>query len=117
VCGDGGFLMNCQEMETATRAGAAVVCLIFNDATYGLIKWKQEQEFGRPAYIDFTNPDFIMLAKSFGWDGTRVEAADELAPALEAAFQSGKPTLVDCPVDYAENLKLTDRLGHLVCPL
>ncbi len=117
VCGDGGFLMNCQEMETASRAGAAVVCLIFNDATYGLIKWKQEQEFGRPAFIDFTNPDFVMLAKSFGWDGARVEAADELAPALETAFRSGRPTLVDCPVDYTENLKLTDRLGYLVCPI
>jgi acetolactate synthase-1/2/3 large subunit len=117
VCGDGGFLMNCQEMETATRAGAAIVCLIFTDQTYGLIKWKQEQEFGRSAYIDFTNPDFVLLAKSFGWDGIRIAAADELAPALESAFQSGKPTLVDCPVDYAENLKLTDKLGHLVCPI
>jgi acetolactate synthase-1/2/3 large subunit len=117
VCGDGGFLMNCQEMETATRVGAPVVCLIFSDRTYGLIKWKQEQEFGRAAFIDFTNPDFVGLARSFGWEGVRITAADELAPALEAAFRSGKPTLVECPVDYSENLKLTAQLGRLVCPL
>jgi acetolactate synthase-1/2/3 large subunit len=117
VCGDGGFLMNCQEMETATRTGAPVVCLIFSDQTYGLIKWKQEEEFGRPAYIDFKNPDFASLAWSFGWEGIRIAAADELTPALEFAFQSGKPTLIDCPVDYSENLKLTDKLGRLVCPI
>jgi len=117
VCGDGGFLMNCQEMETATRAGAPIVCLIFSDQTYGLIKWKQEEQFGRAAYIDFTNPDFVALAKSFGWEGVRIAAADELAPALESAFESGKPTLIDCPVDYSENRKLTDKLGHLVCPI
>ncbi len=117
VCGDGGFLMNCQEMETATRAGAAVVCLIFNDNTYGLIKWKQQTEFGRAAFVDFTNPDFVQLANSFGWEGLRVEAADELVPALESAFSAGKPALIDCSIDYSENLRLTDRLGHLVCPI
>ena len=109
--------MNCQEMETATRAGAAVVCLIFNDHTYGLIKWKQQTEFGRAAFVDFTNPDFVQLANSFGWEGLRVEAADELLPALESAFNAGKPALVDCSIDYSENLRLTDRLGHLVCPI
>ncbi len=117
VCGDGGFLMNCQEMETAARTGAAVVCLVFNDNTYGLIRWKQEMRFGRASYVDFTNPDFVTLARSFGWNGARIQAADELVPALEAAFQAAKPALVDCPVDYTENLKLTDRLGHLVCPI
>ena len=117
VSGDGGFLMNCQEMETATRAGAAVVCLVFNDETYGLIRWKQETRFGRAASVDFGNPDFVTLAQSFGWDGVRIESADELAPALETAFDSGRPALIDCRIDYAENLKLTDRLGRLVCPI
>lgn len=117
ICGDGGFLMNCQEMETATRAGAAVVCLIFNDNTYGLIKWKQQTEFGRAAFVDFTNPDFVQLANSFGWEGLRVQAADELLPALESAFNASGPALVDCSIDYSENLRLTDRLGHLVCPI
>jgi len=117
ICGDAGFLMNCQEMETAVRAGTPIVCLIFRDNTYGLIKWKQEVEFGRTSHIDFGNPDFTMLAKAFGWDGIEITAADELVPALESAFASGRPTVVDCPVDYAENVKLTERLGKLVCPI
>ncbi|MFQ5472303.1 MAG: acetolactate synthase large subunit, partial [Dehalococcoidia bacterium] len=117
VCGDGGFLMNCQEMETATRAGAPIVCLVFHDDTYGLIKWKQDIRYGRTSHIDFGNPDFVALAKSFNWDGVRIEAADELIPALQAAFDGNRPTLIDCPIDYTENLRLTDRLGHLVCPI
>ncbi len=117
VCGDGGFLMNCQEMETAVRVNTPIVCLVFHDNTYGLIKWKQEVQFGRSSHIDFGNPDFVALAKSFGWDGVRIAAADELIPALEAAFTSSKPTLIDCPIDYTENLKLTERLGQLVCPI
>lgn len=117
VCGDGGFLMNCQEMETATRAGTPIVCLLFHDDTYGLIKWKQEIHFGRSAFVDFGNPDFVKLAESFDWNGVRIEAAGELLPALENAFTSARPTLIDCPIDYTENLKLTERLGHLVCPI
>ncbi len=94
-----------------------MVCLIFNDSTYGLIKWKQEIHFGRSSHVDFGNPDFVLLARSFDWEGVRIEAADELAPAMNAAFASGRPTLIDCRVDYAENLKLTERLGKLVCPI
>jgi len=115
--GDGGFLMNCQEMETAVRVEAPIVCLVFHDKTFGLIRWKQEIQFGRPAFVDFDNPDFVMLARSFGWDGVRIEAADELALALGDAFKSSRPTLIDCPVDYRENVKLTERLGQLVCPI
>ena len=117
VCGDGGFLMNCQEMETATRAGTPIVCLVFHDNTYGLIKWKQEVQFGRSGFVDFGNPDFVMLARSFDWNGVKIETADELVPALEHAFSSDRPTLVDCRVDYTENIKLTNRLGNLVCPI
>jgi len=117
ACGDGGFLMNCQEMETATRARTPIVCLVFNDRTYGLIKWKQELRFGRSAYVDFDNPDFVGLAHSFGWNGVRLEAAAELAPALAEAFTAAKPTLIDCRVDYFENVRLTQRLGNLVCPI
>lgn len=117
VCGDGGFLMNCQEMETAVREGAAVVCLVFHDDTFGLIRWKQELRFGRPAFVDFGNPDFVQLAHSFGWEGLRINSADELSPALASAFSSGRPTLIDCPVDYTENRRLTERLGQLVCPI
>jgi len=90
---------------------------VFHDKTFGLIRWKQEIQFGRPAFVDFDNPDFVMLARSFGWDGVRIEAADELALALGDAFKSSRPTLIDCPVDYRENVKLTERLGQLVCPI
>lgn len=117
VCGDGGFLMNVQEMETAVRVHAPIVCLVCHDNTFGLIKWKQEIQFGRSAYVDFGNPDFVALARSFGWEGIGIGSAAELTPALETAFASGNPALIDCPVDYAENRKLTERLGQIVCPI
>jgi acetolactate synthase-1/2/3 large subunit len=112
--GDGGFLMNSQEMETAVRAQANIVVLVWRDETFGLIKWKQMSQFGRPSHIDFGNPDFVQYARSFGWAAERVDAASELAPALEAAFEAGRPALVDVPVDASENLKLTERLESFV---
>jgi acetolactate synthase-1/2/3 large subunit len=115
--GDGGFLMNSQELETAIRVGAHFVVLILNDQTFGLIKWKQMNEFGRSAFIDFRNPDFVQYAGSFGAGGYRVEAADELAPILSAALAEKRVTVIDCPVDFSENLKLTEKLGQLICPL
>jgi acetolactate synthase-1/2/3 large subunit len=108
--GDGGFLMNSQEMETAVRAGTNIVVLLWRDETFGLIKWKQISQFGRASHIDFGNPDFVQYAQSFGWAAERVNEASELAPALEAAFNAGRPALVDVPVDASENLKLTERL-------
>ncbi|NOY53004.1 MAG: acetolactate synthase large subunit [Deltaproteobacteria bacterium] len=115
VCGDGGFLMNCQELETAVRLKLPLVILIFNDSKYGLIEWKQINQFGRTYGVDFNNPDFVQLARSFGAAGYRVEGADELAPILREAFDAGVPAVVDVPVDYRENLKLTKKLGKLVC--
>ncbi len=117
ICGDGGFLMNSQELETATRLGVPFVTLIFNDEAYGLIEWKQMNGFGRPAHIDFTNPDFVKYAEAFGAKGYRVESSDELVPILEDAFSQKVPSVIDCPVDYAENLRLTNELGHLTCPI
>ena len=117
VCGDGGFLMNSQELETAMRVGVPFVTLIFNDEAYGLIEWKQMNTFGRPAHIDFTNPDFVTYAQAFGAKGYRVESSDELVPILNDAFEQKVPSVIDCPVDYAENLRLTDELGHLTCPI
>ena len=108
--GDGGFLMNSQEMETAVRVGANIVVLVWRDETFGLIKWKQLSQFGRTSHIDFGNPDFVQYARSFGWAADRVDEASELAPALEAAFNAGRPALIDVPVDASENLKLTERL-------
>jgi len=115
ACGDGGFLMNCQELETAVRLQLPLVVLIFHDAKYGLIEWKQLNHFGRTYGVDFTNPDFVQLARSFGAAGYRVEGADELEPILREAFAAGIPAVIDVPVDYRENLKLTDKLGKLVC--
>ena len=117
VTGDGGFLMNCQELETALRIGAPLVVLIWNDSKYGLIEWHQLRRFGRTSFVDFKNPDFVKLAESFGAKGYRVEAADELLPVLRDAIESNTVAIIDCPVDYSENMKLTEKLGNLVCPI
>ena len=117
ICGDGGFMMTSQELETAVRTGVPFVTLIFNDEAYGLIEWKQMNGFGKPAHIDFTNPDFVKYAEAFGAKGYRVEASDELVPILNEAFSQKVPSVIDCPVNYAENLRLTDELGQLTCPI
>ena len=109
VTGDGGFLMNVQELETARRLGLAFVVLVLRDDGYGVIRWKQQKRFGRTAGVDLGNPDLVALAEAFGCRGIRVESAAGLRPALEAALASDVPALVDCPVDYAEN----DRLAEL----
>ncbi len=117
VTGDAGFLMNSQEIETAMREGIAIVILIWNDSNYGLIKWKQLNEFGRESNVAFTNPDFVKYAESFGAKGYRVEATDQLLPVLQQAIADNTVVVVDCPVDYGENLKLTQKLGDLICPI
>jgi acetolactate synthase I/II/III large subunit len=115
--GDGGFLMNSQELETAMREKLHFVVLVWVDEHYGLIKWKQELELGRPAFIEFTNPDFVKQAESYGAKGYRIEAADELLPTLRQALGDDTVSIIACPVDYSENLKLTDKLGELTHPL
>lgn len=117
ITGDGGFLMNSQEIETAVRLDLAFVVLVWNDSKYGLIKWHQDRRFGRDSHIDFDNPDFVQNAQSLGARGFRVESADQLVPVLREALQCGTVAVVDCPVDYAENMKLTEKLGELVCPI
>lgn len=113
VTGDGGFMMNMQELETASRIGAGFVTLILNDSSYGLIKWKQMEHFGMTCYTDFTNPDFVKLAEVMGGKGYRVEKADDLMPMLEDAFRQDKLALIDCRVDYDENMKLSAQLAQL----
>ncbi len=113
VTGDAGFLMNSQELETALRVGAAFVVLIWNDSRYGLIEWHQLREFGRTSHVDFGNPDFVKYAESFGAKGYRVESAADLVPALRQALADDRVAVVDCPVDYSENMKLTQQLGRL----
>lgn len=117
VTGDAGFLMNSQEIETAMRIGTAIIILIWNDSKYGLIKWHQDRRFGRDTQIDFNNPDFVMYAESFGAKGYRIESADELLPTIKQAIVDDTVVIIDCPVDYSENMKLTEKLGNLVCPI
>ncbi|MFB6277840.1 MAG: acetolactate synthase large subunit [Halothece sp.] len=115
VTGDGGFMMNCQELETALRVGTNFVTLIFNDSGYGLISWKQMNHFGSSSFVQFGNPDFVKLAESMGLKGYRVESAAELIPTLKEALAQQVPTVIDCPVDYRENLKLSQKAGELLC--
>ena len=111
--GDAAFLMNSQEIETAVREKVPLAVLIWEDAAYGLIKWKMDLELHEHEHVDFTNPDFTAYAQSFGARGVRVSKADELLPALREAVSSAGVTIVTCPVDYSENIKLTDMLGKL----
>ena len=113
LCGDGGFLMNAQELETAKRIGANVTVVIWRDDGYGLIDWKQRNEFGRPFGVEFGNPDFVAFAESFGIAGFRPSSAAELLPTLRRALDVDGPSLVEIPIDYRENLRLTERLGAL----
>lgn len=115
--GDGGFMMNCQELETALRVGTAFVTLIFNDGGYGLIEWKQEDHFGKSSFIKFGNPDFVKFAESFGLKGYRVESAADLIPTLKEALAQDVPVVIDCPVDYRENARFTQKAGGLNCSI
>jgi acetolactate synthase-1/2/3 large subunit len=117
VTGDGGFMMNNQEIDTALRLGLDLVVLIFNDSKYGLIEWHQLSHFDRASQIDFVNPDFVQFAESFGAKGYRVNSTEELIPTLEAALNDGTVSIIDCPVDYSENMKLTHKLKSLSSPI
>ncbi len=117
VTGDAGFLMNGQEVETALRIGTPIVILVWNDSEYGLIKWHQMRRYGRESNIKFNNPDLVKHAESYGAKGYRVNAADQLLPILNQAVADDTVVVIDCPVDYSENMKLTEKLGKLVCPI
>jgi acetolactate synthase-1/2/3 large subunit len=113
VCGDGGFMMNAQELETALRLKLDLVVLILEDNAYGMIRWKQAVDHFPDFGMTFKNPDFVQYAAAYGAGGRRVTDADGLAPALEAAFAEGGVQLVCVPVDYSENLRvLVDELNH-----
>ena len=113
LTGDGAFLMNSQELETAKRVGARITVVVWRDDGYGLIDWKQRNEFGRPFGVEFGNPDLVAYAESFGIPGFRPESAADLYPTLMRALAVDGPSLVDVPIDYAENVRLTERLGTL----
>jgi acetolactate synthase-1/2/3 large subunit len=113
VTGDGGFLMNAQELETVVRLQLPIVVLVWRDDGYGVIRWKQALRFGRTSFVDFGNPDLVAYAKSFGAAGYRAAGTSELKPILTEALACGRPAIIDCPVDYAENVRLTERLNAL----
>jgi len=116
VTGDAGFMMNSQEIETAIRCKTPIVVLVWNDCSYGLIEWKQMNQYRRTSHVRFNNPDFVQYARSFGAQGYRVESAADLPAILQEALASDTVSIIDCPVDYRENIKLTEQMGTLVCP-
>lgn len=115
--GDGAFLMNSQEIETALRERVPMVVLVWVDDAYGLISWKMDLELGHAVDTAFGNPDFVAYAESFGAVGKRITAAGDLLPALREALAADTVTVIACPVDYRDNLRLTDSLGELDDPL
>jgi acetolactate synthase I/II/III large subunit len=113
VCGDGGFMMNSQELETAVRLKLDLVVLIVEDFAYGMIRWKQAVDHFADYGMTFGNPDFVAYAHSYGAHGHRIKATSELIPTLEAAFTQGGVHLVAVPTDYSENMRvLVEELGN-----
>ncbi len=117
ICGDAGFLMNVQEMETAKRLNSNIVVMVWEDNAYGLIAWKQQNEFGKHTDLSFGNPDWLQLAQSFGWSSMKIENSVDGKEKLQEALDTKGPTLVVIPIDYRENAKLTEKLGEVVCPI
>ncbi|MEM6520275.1 MAG: acetolactate synthase large subunit, partial [Cyanobacteria bacterium P01_C01_bin.70] len=115
--GDGGFMMNCQELETALRLGTTFVTLIFHDGGYGLIEWKQQNHYGESNFVHFTNPDFVKFAESMGLKGYRVNSTEDLLPILKEALEQDVPTVIDCPVDYRENILFSQQTRDLTCSI
>lgn len=114
ICGDGGFLMNSQELETAVREKVPFVALIWEDNAYGLIEWKEKEQFGDSCYVNFTNPDFELFAKSMYCKGYTIHSSEELIPVLEEAFAQTVPAIVVVKVDYSENMKLSKHLKEMM---
>jgi TPP-dependent trihydroxycyclohexane-1,2-dione (THcHDO) dehydratase len=111
VCGDGGFMMNSQEMETAVRLKLNLVVLVIEDGAFGMIRWKQAVDRFPDFGMTFNNPDFVKYAEAYGAKGTRVNAIGDFVPALERAFAEGGVQLVAVPIDYSENIRvLVDEL-------
>ncbi len=116
ICGDGGFMMNCQELETAIRYGIPVVVLILNDNAFGFIKWKQKKKHFEDFGLDYGNPDFSLFAESFGAAGIKVREGDDLIEVLERAFALNKVVVIECPIDYSVNYEtFSIELGNLIC--
>ena len=116
VVGDGGFMMNAQELETALRYNIPVVVLILNDNAFGFIKWEQQAKGFTNFGLDFGNPDFSKFAESFGAAGFRVREGDDLSAVLGEAFNLKRPAVVECPIDYSVNYAtFSQELANLRC--
>jgi len=113
ISGDAGFAMNVQELETAVRRKLNIVAMVWCDNEYGLIKWKQQVGHGTHSDLRFGNPNFAKLAEAYGMWGKEITSASDLTPSLEEAFSQEGPALLAVPIDYAENMKLTERLGNV----
>ena len=111
VSGDGGFLMNSQELETAMRLKTAFVTVIWEDDHYGSIVWKQDKKFGEHFGVEFTNPDFVKLAESFGMPAWRSESADDFGRRLGHALTLDVPSLIVLPIDYSIDVAISEELG------
>ncbi|HWT22444.1 MAG TPA: acetolactate synthase large subunit [Solirubrobacteraceae bacterium] len=111
VSGDGGFLMNVQELETAVRLRTAIVNVIWENGQYGSIVWKQDKKFGRHFGTDFANPDFVKLADAFGMPAWRIEAVDDFGPTLRRALSLDVPSLIVLPIDYSLDVAISQELG------
>ena len=109
ICGDGGFMMNSQELETAVRLNMHLVILVLRDDAYGMIKWKQSNMGFKNFGLDFGNPDFVLYAESYGAVGHRVSKASELVPLVEKCFETPAVHLIDVPADYSENDEILNR--------
>jgi acetolactate synthase-1/2/3 large subunit len=118
VVGDGGFMMNSQELETAVRHNIPIVVLIVNDNGFGFIKWKQQKMGFRSFGLDYSNPDFVRYAESYGAVGMKVNNGDSLSGLLQTAFSQKVPVLIECPIDYSVNYETFSReIEHLVCEI
>ena len=114
ICGDGGFMMNSQELETAVRYNLNLVCIVLNDSSYGMIRWKQSHAGFADWGLEYKNPDFIKYAESYGATGHRISSVDNFFEVLQNSFKEGGVHLIDLPVDYSENVKylITDLDNH-----
>lgn len=113
VVGDGGMMMLGSELETAIREKIPIVVLIWEDQAFGLIKWKMDLELGHHSSVDFKNPDFVKYAESFGAKGYKISQPNELLPILRSSLKDNTVSVISCPVDYSENIKLINKLGEL----
>jgi acetolactate synthase-1/2/3 large subunit len=111
VAGDGGFLMNCQELETAVRLRTALVMVVWENGNFGSIAWKQDKKFGHHFGVEFGNPDFVRLAESFGMPAWRCASAQEFGPRLRDALSLDLPSLITVPIDYSVDVAISEQLG------